>query len=112
MIYTDSIFDRFLQRDVAFSLDDKVIKKGKLALVVKKDYFFIFNIYVDGILRKVEYPYPFLVSDLDNGLLLNYNLTALSIGCDELYYRYLSLKKIGNSKFYDKLMKFEAIDKI
>jgi hypothetical protein len=112
MIYTDSVFDSFLQREVAFCLDDKVIKKGKLALVIKKDYYFIFNIYVDGILRKMEYPYPYIISNINNGLLLNYNLTSLSIGCDELYYRYLSMKKISNSKLYDKIIRFEAIDRL
>ena len=110
MIYTDSIFDSFLQREITFCLDDKIIKKGKLALVIKKDYYFIFNIYVDGVLRKIEYPYPFMISDIDNGLLLNYNLTSLSIGCDELYYRYLAMKRVSSSKLYDKIIKFEAVD--
>lgn len=112
MNYTDSVFDYFLQRDVAFYLDDKVIKKGKLALVIQKDYYYIFNMYIDGVLRKVEYPYPFLVEPTDNGLLLNYNLTSLGVGNDELYYRYLSLNKSSNSKLYDKIMRFEIVDRI
>jgi len=112
MIYTDSAFDNLLQRNVAFYLDDKVIKKGKLVLVIKKDYYFIFNIYIDNILRKIEYPYPFILDNIKNGLLLNYHLTSLSIGCDELYYRYLSLNKISNSKLYDKIVRLEFIDSL
>ena len=110
MSYTDNVFDYYLQRNIAFYIDDKIIKKGKLALVVKKDYYYIFNIYVDGILRKIEYPYPFRIQESNNGLMLNYHLTSLGVGNDELYYRYLSLNKLSNSKLYDKIIRFEVVD--
>lgn len=112
MTDVDEYFNYFLQRDIAFYLDDKIIKKGKLALITQKDYYYVFNIYIDGILRKIEYPYPFLVERIDNGLLFNYHLTSLGIGNDDLYYRYLSLNKNGNSKLYDKILKFEVVDNL
>ena len=90
MIYTDSAFDNLLQRNVAFYLDDKVIKKGKLVLVIKKDYYFIFNIYIDNILRKIEYPYPFILDNIKNGfdifgvdLMIRDDFTVVLIECND-----------------------------
>ena len=110
MIYDENIFNFFLQRNIGFFLDDKLLKKGKLALILQKDYYYIFNLYVDGVLRKVEYPYPFLVHNQNSSILLNYHLTSLGLGNDELYYRYLSLNKIGNSKLYNKSLRIDVID--
>jgi hypothetical protein len=112
MVNDEKCFDYFLQRNMAFILDDKVIKKGKLVLVVKKDYYYVFSMYIDGVLKKIEYPYPFIINEHGNGLSLNYHLTSLGIGNYELYYRYLALNRISNSKLYDRIMRFEIVDTV
>lgn len=112
MVNDEKCFDYFLQRNMAFILDDKVVKKGKLVLVVKKDYCYVFSMYIDGVLKKIEYPYPFIIQRYGNGLCLNYHLTSLGIGNYDLYYRYLALNKISNSKLYDRNMRFEIVDTV
>jgi hypothetical protein len=112
MVNDEKCFDYFLQRNMAFVLDDKVIKKGKLVLVVKKDYYYVFSMYIDGVLKKIEYPYPFLITRNADGLLLNYHLSSLGIGNADLYYRYLALNKLSNSKLYDRIMSFEIVDTV
>lgn len=112
MVNDEKCFDYFLQRNMAFVLDDKVVKKGKLVLVVKKDYYYVFSMYIDGVLKKIEYPYPFLINRNSNGLLLNYHLSSLGIGNSDLYYRYLALNKLSNSKLYDRIISFEIVDTV
>jgi hypothetical protein len=95
-------FNYFLQRNVVFSLDSKIIKDGKLVLFSQKDFylnFFLKN--PNGEQKKFELPYPFKIVREKNYLLLKYDMASISKGDHELYYRLLCLNKKPISRYYN-----------
>jgi hypothetical protein len=102
-------FNYFLQRNVVFTLENKIIKEGKLFLYNEKDYYLIFYMRSNNNeQKKFEIPYPFSIKRIDNYLILDYSLSAISGGDSELYYRLISLNQNSNSRFYDnKIIVFE-----
>lgn len=105
----DDLFGYYLQRDVVFSIDSKIIRDGKLILFSQKDYHLNFYFKNNNGDNKVfEIPYPFQIDKCDNHLVLRYDIETLSKEDDELYYRLLALNKKNNSKFYNiKMLMFE-----
>jgi hypothetical protein len=105
----ESKFNYFLQRDVVFSMDNKIIKEGKLILFSQKDYYLIFHLKnSNGDNKKYELPYPFNIDREKNYLTFDYKIESISKNDSELYYRLLSLNKNQVSRFYNnKVMMFE-----
>ncbi len=105
----ESKFNYFLQRDVVFSMDNKIIKEGKLILFSQKDYYLIFHLKnSNGDNKKYELPYPFNIDKENNYLMFDYKIESISKNDSELYYRLLSLNKNQVSRFYNnKVMMFE-----
>lgn len=105
----ESDFNYFLQRNVVFVLENKIIKEGKLFLYNQKDYYLIFYMKTNNNeQKKFEIPYPFSITKRDNHLILDYSLSAISGGDSELYYRLVSLNQNFNSRFYNsKIIIFE-----
>jgi len=105
----DSNFNYFLQRDVVFSMDNKIIKEGKLILFSQKDYYLIFHLKnSNGEHKKYELPYPFNIERKDNYLKFDYKIESISKNDSELYYRLLSLNKKQVSRFFNnKILMFE-----
>ena len=105
----ESKFNYFLQRDVVFSMDNKIIKEGKLILFSQKDYYLIFHLKnSNGDNKKYELPYPFNIDREKNYLTFDYKIESISKNDSELYYRLLSLNKNQVSRFYNnKILMFE-----
>jgi hypothetical protein len=105
----DSNFNYFLQRDVVFSMDNKIIKEGKLILFSQKDYYLIFHLKNNnGEHKKYELPYPFSIERNSNYLTFDYKIESISKNDSELYYRLLSLNKNQVSRFFNsKILMFE-----
>jgi hypothetical protein len=109
MAIKESDLNYFLQRNVVFVLENKIIKEGKLFLYNEKDYYLIFYMRSgNNEQKKFEIPYPFSVERKNNYLILDYSLSAISGGDSELYYRLISLNQNSNSRFYNtKIIVFE-----
>lgn len=105
----DSYFNYFLQRDIVFSMENKIIKEGKLILFSQKDYYLIFHLKNNtGETKKYELTYPFNIKKIDNYLMFDYKIESISKNDSELYYRLLSLNKNQVSRFYNnKVLMFE-----
>lgn len=105
----ESLFNYFLQRNIVFVLDNKIIKEGKLFLYNEKDYYMVFYLKTNNNeQKKFEIPYPFSITRHKNYLVLDYSLSAISGGDSELYYRLVSLNQNSNSRFYNsKIIVFE-----
>jgi hypothetical protein len=112
MLLKEYDFNYFLQRNVVFVLENKIIKEGKLFLFNEKDYYLIFYLRTgNNEQKKFEIPYPFSVQRINNYLILDYSLSAISGGDSELYYRLVSLNQNSNSRFYNnKIIIFEKND--
>jgi hypothetical protein len=109
MAIKESDLNYFLQRNIVFVLENKIIKEGKLFLYNEKDYYLIFYMRSgNNEQKKFEIPYPFSVERKNNYLILDYSLSAISGGDSELYYRLISLNQNSNSRFYNtKIIVFE-----
>jgi len=105
----ESDFNYFLQRNVVFVLQNKVIKEGKIFLYNQKDYYLVFYMKSNNNeQKKFEIPFPFSVQKHDKYLVLDYSLSAISGGDNELYYRLVALNQNSNSRFYNsKIIIFE-----
>ena len=88
-------FNRFLQKDVEFLLEDKSIKNGKLMLFSIKSFYFTFILSAEGRNKHInfEIPYPFLINFLPDQVNFNYHSKNLFRGnidveCRSLLYSY------------------------
>lgn len=102
-------FNYFLQRDIVFSLDSKIIKEGKLILFNQKDYYCVFHLKgANDTNKKYEIPYPFEIIKQKNYLILSYKLENMSKNDIELFYRLKSLNHPNHLSVYDnKILLFE-----
>ena len=101
----EQYFNYFLQRDVVFSFENKIIKEGKLILFSKKDYYIIFYIKNNnGEQKKYEIPYPFNILKEEKYLKISYKLEEISKNNSELYFRLMSLNQKNNSRFYNSVI--------
>ena len=108
-INVEDFFKYFLQRNVVFSLEGKIIKEGNLLLYKKNDYYIILYLKNSNQeQKKFEIPYPFSIEKDKGYYVLNYNLSCISKSDMELYYRLVSLNQKSNSRFHNtKIMVFE-----
>lgn len=104
----EDIFKSFLQKNIIFSIDNKILKEGKLFLFSRKDYYLIFYLKINNQDRKFELPYPFKAKIVDNYIEMDYNFSSISKNDSELYYRLMSLNSNVKNKFLNnKILIFE-----
>lgn len=94
----------FLQRDLVFSVDSKILKEGKLILVSVKDYYVQFYLKSGSENKLFELPYPFDIEMMNGYALFYYDIESISHGDVDLYYRLLSLSKKANTKLYNSIL--------
>lgn len=100
----ESVLSHFLQRDIVFSVDSKIIKEGKLILLSQKDYYLNFYLKTStGETKLYELPYPFDVELLDGYALLYYDIESITQGDVDLYHKILGLNT-KSSKLYNSIM--------
>ena len=102
---TEEVFKYFLQRNVVFSLDNKIVKEGSLILYKQNDYYI--SLYLKNNnheQKKFEIPYPFSIERKNNYFVLNYTMSSISKGDSELYFRLMSLNQNSKSRFYNTKM--------
>lgn len=98
-------FQKFFLSDIAFVVDHKVIKKGKLLNANIKDFFIIFKLEVQkGGITSFEVPYPFELADEKNRIKFDYRLEKFVFNDIIKLAKVRRLKPKKNSKFYDVVM--------
>ena len=68
-----------LQKSITFSIETKILKKGKLILFCIKDFFCVFTLLCEEKKNKrivYEIPYPFDLQVLNNKLVFDYTLNT------------------------------------
>lgn len=102
---TEGLINYFLQRNVVFALDNKIIKEGKLYLYNQKDYYLVFYLKTaNNEQKKFEVPYPFSLKKEKNYIVADYSLSSISSNDQELYYRLVCLKQNACSRYYNNKM--------
>ena len=87
----EKAINSLLQQRVNFTINNKIIKSGKLILFCIKDFYLVFTIGVNHSKKMFEIPYPYFFDQYTNKIILNYN------------YRSQKIKKkinLGLKKFY------------
>ena len=98
-------FQKFFLSDIAFVVNHKVIKKGKLLNANIKDFFIIFKLEVQkGGITSFEVPYPFELIDEKNRIKFDYRLEKFVFNDIIKLAKVRRLKPKKNSKFYDVVM--------
>ncbi len=105
----EEYFKYFLQRNVILSLDNKILKEGKMVLFSQKDYYLIFYLKNSNQeQKKFEIPYPFDIRFEKNYLVLDYDLEALTKQDAELFYKLKAITQKCKSKYLNnKILFFE-----
>ena len=104
-INIDKLIQPLLQQQVVFSVNDKILKEGRLILFNVRDFHLCFYLKTDkGSNRLYELPYPYHITKHLNGVHLDYTLETLTKGATELMYRIKGLTKVRNSKLYDNIL--------
>ena len=102
-----------LQRDVQFSVNDKVIKEGKIMIFNVKDFYISFVLTTKKSQNKTyEIPLPFDIRQQDTTLFLDYTLDKIHRN-SSVTKRLISCisKSIGKkSKFFDNVMVIRVKD--
>lgn len=73
--------NKFLQSNLIFSLENKILKKGKLILFSIKDFYCIFTIICQEKNNKkiiFEIPYPFKLINYSDKVIFDYSLKSFS----------------------------------
>lgn len=81
-VYPETFFENCLQREMSFSINNKITKKGRLFLYKKQHYFIQLSLINDKNIREnFEIPIPFDVEFhfQDNLAYFDYRMTALKL---------------------------------
>lgn len=94
-----------LLQDVKFTIDNKVVKNGKIKILNTKHFFIKFKLQVGNDIKEYELPYPYKIVKIDNGVLFDYCLSAFIPNTEEVYWKLKTFNKDECSKLHDKYLK-------
>lgn len=101
----EQILKPFLLLKASFSIDNKVIKQGKLQLFCIKDFFCIFTLL--GLEKEnkktlYELPYPFSIKTNGNIVEFDYTLDSFCLSNAAIKEQVSAVKLAKTSKFFNK----------
>ena len=92
----------YLLQHVAFMLNNKIIKRGRLQLVNTKQFFIKFNLETNDGVKVFEIPYPYKCSKQNNMFTFEYTLSSLcNSNKTPLYHKLKSNSHKGVNKMHD-----------
>lgn len=99
----ENIVNNFLQSNIKFQIEGKIIRKGKLQLFNIKQFYLSFKI-IDqkGTVRTYLIPYPFNIHYENDQILFDYTLKSLSNDCNEILLNLKMLNTSSASRLFDK----------
>jgi len=109
----EHLIEPFLLTPITFTIDEKVIKQGKLQLFCIKDFFCVFTLLsLEKNNKKTVYeiPYPFNIKTLNDGRLeLDYTLESFYLSNSRVRELVNKLKLSKTSKFFNKKIVVTAV---
>jgi hypothetical protein len=88
-------------KNVDFTLDGKLIKRGKIKLFNTKQFFIRFKLDFDGETKDWELPYPFKLEDTNDGFIFNYCLSAFCPPTELVFYKMKLVDRSAASKLHN-----------
>lgn len=101
MMNLEQTLNYFLQREITFTIDNKVVKRGKLILCNIKDFYITFYLKHNDDQKRYELPYPFNIESTNAGVIMDYSLETIAGNNTELLYKLQSLNKKKNTKIFN-----------
>lgn len=101
----DQLVKPFLLTKVTFTIDNKVIKQGKVLLFCIKDFFCIFTLVgIDKTDKRTifEIPYPFNIKGTESSLEFDYTLDGFCLTNARIKEQVNKVKLSKTSKFFNK----------
>lgn len=93
---------KLVLKNVIFKIDNKILRTGKLKIFNTKQFFIKFKLFNNDIEKDYELPYPYSITNIENGLLFDYSLSAFCPFKDETYYKLLLCDKSNASKIHNR----------
>ena len=95
----------FLLLKASFSIDNKIIKQGKLQLFCIKDFFCTFTLLgLENENKKVIYelPYPFAIKCDESSMVFDYTIDSFCLSSSSVKEHTNKIKLFKTSKFFNK----------
>lgn len=108
--YTKAL-QRFLQMNITIKCENKTLKTGRLKLFSTKQYFVRLNIETaKKEIKILELPYPYAVHLSDETCTLNYRLSVLTGGNNDMVRKIRQLKTNTSHRMFDNLVVISKVD--
>lgn len=109
----ETAVNRLLQQRIAFVLNGKILKTGRLILFCVKDFYLVFTIQNQNVKKHFEIPYPYAYSEFLNKVIFDYSLNRLCQKSSniETNAKLLSTSKKPN-KFFNSLAEIKVVENI
>ena len=101
--------NKHLQKNIDFTIDNKVIKSGKMLLFSVKDFFCCFLLFNEEKKKRFLYevPYPFEFAENDNELIFDYTLASFTKSNPTIKDDLLKFRTKKPSKLFNKKVKLK-----
>lgn len=90
-----------LLRDVKFSINGKTIKEGKVKVFNTKQFFINFSLDDGNDSREFKVLYPYNHTELENGFLFDYCLSAFCPRTEDVYWKMKMTDSSSSSKYHE-----------
>lgn len=88
-------------KNVEFKINNKTLKKGKVKIFNTKQFFIKFKMENSDGVKEFELPYPYKVSNIHNGFLFDYCLSAFIPDTEEVFWKMKTMNSTDSSKLHE-----------
>lgn len=97
-------------QNVEFTLDGKILKRGKIRLFNTKQFFIRFKLESDGDIKDWELPYPYFLEPVENGFMFNYCVSSFCPPTELTFYKMKLANKGTSSRLHDSQVRVMVVD--
>ena len=102
--------NRFLQRKISISINNKFTKTGKLILFCIKDFYLVFTLSVQQSKKIVEIPYPFEYFIQNEKIVLSYMINKFCSNINEVENHVKLLTPKKPNKFFNTCAEISIVE--
>lgn len=106
----ENAVNKYLQRKIIITLNNKCLKSGKLLLFSIKDFYLVFTLHIHQTKKHFELPYPFAIKETDTCLYFNYGMDKFCYNNKEIETNAKLLSNKKSSKFFNNIVRLQIED--
>lgn len=108
----EKTINKFLQRKISISINNKFTKTGKLILFSVKDFYLVFTLAVQQSKKIVEIPYPFDYQVGEGRVMLNYMINKFCANINEVETHVKLLTPKKPNKFFNSCAEISIVEDV